>query len=190
MKRISKEVKIDVSKIDILYRLRKNKAVLIGGNKEITTRYDTEDMCYEKKGKFIRTRQGFENIITLKEKNEENDSVFERDEFEVKIDDIENMQKILETLNVKPVLIMEKYRLKWVLEGVKINLDELSFGVYLEIHGEKEEIDRTIDILGLENQEVLIETYWELYKKYRIVNNIKNEKNIKFPNGYEFKLLG
>lgn len=188
MKRINREVKIDVTNIDIISKLRKNNAILIGSSKEITTRYDTENSSLEKSGKFVRTREGFKKVVSLKEKTSENTKLFERDEFEVEIDDIENMQIILQKIGLKPVLKMEKYRLKWNLNGIKLNVDELPFGLYLEIHGSEKNIDYIMKKIGIETEEKIVATYWDIYNKYKKENKIL-DKDITFSKDYNYKLM-
>lgn len=188
MKKINREIKVDVRNLDIINTLRSSKAVLIGGIKEITTRYDTEDRHFECMGKYIRTMEGFKNTITLKEKVKDEFDFFERDQFDVEIDDIENMKIILKKIGLKPILKMEKYRLKWILNGVRINLDELPFGMYLEIHGSSSEIGETIERLNLNLCEKIPLSYWDIYQKHRKNYNI-TEENIIFPKDYVYKLM-
>lgn len=188
MKKTNREVKIDVTKIDIIRRLRDKNAILIGGSKEVTTRYDTIDRSLEKQGKFIRTMEGFRNTVTLKEKVTENTSLFERDEFSVEIDDVENIQEIFERIGLMPILKMEKYRLKWDLDGVKLNLDELPFGLYLEIHGNEKNVENIMSKLDLLGEERIIQTYWDIYNKYKKENNI-TDSDITFSKDYNYKLM-
>lgn len=188
MKKVNREVKIDVTKIDIIKKLREKNAILIGGSKEVTTRYDTNENTLEKHGKFIRTMEGFRNTVTLKEKVSENTSLFERDEFVVEIDDVENMQIIFERIGLIPILKMEKYRLKWDLDGVRINLDELPFGLYLEIHGNEKNIQSIMTKLDLLGEEKIIESYWDIYEKYKKENNI-TDIDITFSKDYNYRLM-
>lgn len=51
-----------------LEKLRKNKYILIGETFEKTTRYDFEDERLARQGIFIRTKNGFDDTITIKEK--------------------------------------------------------------------------------------------------------------------------
>lgn len=188
MKRVKQEVKIDVGDMDIIKKLRENKAVLLGSCKEVTTRYDTEDRQFENLGKYIRVMEGFKNCITLKEKTDESETLFVRDEFEIEIDDVENAKIILEKIELVPILRMEKYRLKWNLNGIRINLDELPFGIYMEIHGNEKDIKTAMEILKIQNEEKIIGTYWDIYSEYKLKNNWKDD-NITFSNGYNYKLM-
>ena len=66
MLNLNNEIKIKIENPDeIISKLRDKCAVLIGGVKEVTTRYDFEEETLEKSGKFVRTRTGFKNIISI-----------------------------------------------------------------------------------------------------------------------------
>ena len=139
---LNSEIKIKIKDPEeIIYKLREKSAILVGGAKEITTRYDFKENELEKKGKYIRTRTGFNNIISVKEKiTDNNEEILTRNDIEVEISNIKNMKYILKSIGLIPKFQMEKYRLKWMFNGNTINLDELFFGCYMEIHGSKEEI--------------------------------------------------
>jgi len=51
------------------------------------------------------------------------------------------MRSILERLGFVPVLIYEKRRETWLTNGVEIVLDELPFGLFMEIEGDEAGID-------------------------------------------------
>lgn len=187
MKKVKQEIKIDVTNIDIVKKLRNSKAILLGSKQETTIRYDTEDKKYEKSGKYIRVMEGFKNCITLKEKVNENDKLFERDEFEIEIDDVENTKIILEKIGLKPILKMQKYRLKWNINGIRINIDELPFGLYMEIYGNEDEIQNVLKKLEIQDEPKIIGTYWDIYELYKDKNNFN--ENIIFSKGYDYKLM-
>ena len=66
---IEKEIKVKLDNpLGVIDTLRRNGALFLGGALEKTIRFDTENLDYEKNGKFIRCRSGFSNTITLKEK--------------------------------------------------------------------------------------------------------------------------
>ena len=189
---ISKEVKFELKdNEDIIRKLRKKRAVLIGGFKEKTTRYDDENGNYEKDGKFIRVRSGLKNIISFKEKldDSKDDTILKRNDIEVEIGDISKMQYILEVMGLKKTCTMEKYRLKWKFEDVDLNVDELPFGLFLEIHGEEEQIAKVMEELELARENIVPGTYWDIFEKYKRSNNIEDSiKNIEFEEGYAYRL--
>jgi len=181
---IEKEIKIKVENPkEMIEKLRKIGATFQGEALEKTIRFDTQNLDFEKQGKFIRCRSGFSNTITLKEKiKNENSSVRARKETEFEIQDIDKMQYILTTLGLDYTRTMEKFRQHWELNNVSITIDELCFGVYMEIEGEESQIYKTCELLGIDTNKKLLGTYWDLWKE------VSSSKDIVFPENYEYKL--
>ena len=188
---ISKEVKLKIKdKNQIIKKLKSKNAVLIGGCKETSTRYDDKKESYEKKGEFIRLRSGLKNTITLKEKVDEEDSkILTRNDIEIEVDNLKGIKYILKKLGLNPVYTMEKYRLKWLYNENEIDIDELLFGCFLEIHGKENEIWKILEELELKKEDIIEGTYWDIFEEFKKTNEkYKNETNIKFPEGYSYKL--
>lgn len=56
------------------------------------------------------------------------------DEFETKIESIEAMKKIFQSLNIKEVVVVEKVRTTWMFEDVEIVIDDVKhLGAYIEL---------------------------------------------------------
>lgn len=182
---IEKEIKLKVDDIaNVSDVLRRSGAVFLGGALERTIRFDTVDLDYEKKGKFIRVRSGFSNTITLKEKiASENKNVRARKETEFEIEDIDKMSYILTTLGLNYTRTMEKYRQHWSLGNCAITLDELPFGIYMEIEGEESEISKVCKLLGVDENNKILVTYWDLWAE------ITDKKDIVFDPDHKYKLI-
>jgi adenylate cyclase class IV len=165
------------------YNLVANDAVFIGGSFETTTRYDTINDKYSNEGIYVRTKSGFRNTLTLKEKSDDfNNNLFSRYITEIEIENIEDITYILEKIGLNKKIIMEKYRMNWILDGINLSIDELPFGIYLEIKGSDEEIKRIIKKLNIKSKRINI-TYWDIYEKdYK-----KSEDDIKFKENHIFK---
>ncbi len=182
---IEKEIKLEINNIaGVTDSLRRNGAVFLGGALEKTIRFDTENLDYERKGKFIRVRSGFSNTITLKEKIKNADSgVRARKETEFEIEDISKMEYILKTLGLTYTRTMEKYRQHWRLGECDVTLDELPFGVFMEIEGEEKEISKTCNILKLDESKKILDTYWDLWAK------ISDDKDIVFKSDSKYRMI-
>jgi adenylate cyclase class 2 len=87
-------------------------------------------------------------------------------EFETQVADTVAMKEILDALGFFPALIYEKRRKRWCLADVEIVLDELPFGLFMEIEGPAEKIQLAERSLGIETLECVNETYPELTAKY------------------------
>jgi len=182
---IEKEIKVKLENpLAVIDQLRRSGALFLGGALEKTVRFDTDNLDYEKNGKFIRCRSGFSNTITLKEKiKDASTNVRARKETEFEIEDIDKMQYILETLGLTYTRTMEKYRQQWKFNNVSITIDELCFGIFMEIEGEESEIYKTCEILGINADETILVTYWDLWKE------VSDSKDIVFEKGHVYTLI-
>ncbi len=191
---ISNEIKFKVENVNSFINLLREKSiVLIGGYKEKTIRYDNKDSSLEHEGKFIRVRSGIKNVISIKEKlnnTNDNDNFLKRNDIEVEVSDIKKIQYILEQIGLHETFTMEKYRLKWKYnDEVELNLDELPFGVFLEIHGNEKNAITASKELGFNMKNAKKGTYWDIFEEFKKENNIDpNIKNIEFGEGYSYKI--
>ena len=157
MKKNDIQIKFKIVDVDaFLEKLRKNKYILIGGTFEKTTRYDFEDERLARQGIFIRTKNGFDDTITIKEKTPN-----------------KTQKKYFESY------IMEKYRIIWKKGEVELHLDELPFGIYCEVCSSEKEIDKIVNRLGVDT--IYNCTYWEIYNQIK-----DDKKDIKFEKDHIF----
>lgn len=82
-----------------------------------------------------------------------------RDEFETFVTDVESMARILGALGFMKVAELHKIREQYVFDGVRIEIDTLVFGTFLELEGEPEAIERVRSKLNLENETPISEGY-------------------------------
>lgn len=114
--------------------------------------------------------------------NDMNEEALERLINEIEIEDVSKMQYVLKKIGLIDKFIMEKYRLYFVYDKVEISIDELPFGLYLEIKGNIKEIKKISKLLGLKN--AIKVTYWDIYDKIKI----KKSSNIVFDKNHIFKI--
>lgn len=120
------------------------------------------------KGIFPRIRDEKDDIVlTVKVKPKEESEYFERAEYSMKISSAKEGIDILKVLGYDEVKMFEKVRQEGELLNTKITLDELYFGTFLEIEGEKEDIEKVIIKLGLENKKRLTKAYLALEEDYK-----------------------
>lgn len=127
-----------------------------------------------KKKNYIRVKTGTENTVTLKEPYHKMNDFFESNNIMFQIDDVDSFVYIMNRIGFTQNYIMEKYRLDWNYKKIDFFIDELPFGIYLEIKGKKEDINKIIKLLKLDENELIKETYWEIFKR----KNINNKENI------------
>lgn len=180
------EVKYTVSNFkDLLHKLNEAEAKYLSSEFQRTIRFDTPNKDLEKSGRFLRIRSGRENTMTLKIKNKEilSSNFHIREELETTIGDLDTVRLIVHTLGYTMEFIMEKYRLTYELGNTIITLDEMPFGIFLEIEGTEDEIRRVSIRLNLNDKDKYIGTYWDLFEAYKQINGLSGD-NIVFQEGY------
>lgn len=185
---IEKEIKIEVKNPKELLLLLTQKGVKkVSEGLQRTTRMDTPNLDLEKRNTFLRVRTGGKDIVTLKKKTKSQGEVFERQELETEVKDPEVLADIFANLGFTRRFIMEKYRIDYEYKGTKISLDELPFGMFIEIEGEPENIKKVAKEFNLDLANKIIVTYWDLFEDFKKKTNQEGE-NIVFPINYNFVL--
>lgn len=115
----------------------------------------------------LRLRKiGDTTFLTYKERIK-NDSDFKHKiEHETLVSDVDEMEHIIEKLGYRLSVVYEKHRKTWHLGEVEVVLDELPFGLYMEIEGSIEAILKTEKLLGIEDLEPEVRGYPRLTVKY------------------------
>ena len=92
-----------------------------------------------------------------------------REEVEFDVSDPSNFARVLELLGYTPGFRYEKYRTKFEAPGEpgEVTIDETPIGVFLELEGPPDWIDKTASRLDLRQAEYLTQSYASLYKEYR-----------------------
>ena len=79
-------------------------------------------------------------LLTYKQRLGTRTDIKEQLEFETAIDNPDAIEFILEALGYYPALVYEKRRETWRLEETEIVIDELPFGLFMEIEGQEQSI--------------------------------------------------
>ena len=145
-------------------RLRAIGATLLGKEFEENTLYG--GAALELGNRILRLRTiGKRAVLTFKERLPSPSGTKHQQEDETEVVDGEAMRSILKRLGFVPVLIYEKRRETWVTDGVEVVLDELPFGLFMEIEGNEDginEVERRLEM----NLDVEHSTYPQLTLKY------------------------
>jgi Adenylate cyclase, class 2 (thermophilic) len=121
----------------------------------------------DERGATLRLRKiGDFCVLTYKERIKNETGVKERIEFETSVSDVDATESIIERLGYKLTAVYEKRRKYWRMGTVEVVLDELPFGLFMEIEGTVEEIDRAEQALGLKELEREPRGYPRLTIKY------------------------
>lgn len=165
---IEKEIKLKID-LDIAKNILNNPLFKIEkATFQKTIRRDTEDLRYEKSGILLRTREeDKDKVVTLKKKLKTDGGIFEREEYESNVGDVSVLNEIFEELGFTKSWIMEKFRIQGTYNGLTLCLDEVCFGIFLEIEGEESEIVAVLNDFSLDFDERITVSYWELWEEYK-----------------------
>lgn len=133
----------DLKKIEM--RLHDLKARLIQPRShESNIRFDTPNNDLRKSNRILRLRQDDKARFTFKGPNTEKEGVVSRQEIEFVVDNFESAKQFLEALGYEEIVYYEKYRTTYELNDMHIMLDELPYGLFVEIEGEDVDLIRSI----------------------------------------------
>jgi adenylate cyclase class 2 len=127
-----------------------------------------ENTVYEGKGlsvgrSVLRLRRvGDGAILTYKKRLPISSSVKHQREDETEVDDPEALNAILAALGFTPALVYEKRRATWLLGRTEIVIDELPFGLFMEIEGDERDIRAVETKLAVKNLKAENLTYPQL----------------------------
>ena len=107
-------------------------------------------------------RVGGRALFTFKERDPSPSAVKRQREEETEVSDADALAAILEAIGYSPALIYEKRRATWRLDETEVVIDELPFGLFLEIEGEESAILEAERLLKLEDAEAEHAPYPEL----------------------------
>src|SRR5258708_1895728 len=104
-------------------------------------------------------RVGARAILTFKLRLPSKSSIKHQQEDETEVANAEAAHAILTALGFRPGLVYEKRRTRWRLARAEIVIDELPFGLFMEIEASEKEIARVEALLGIEDLPAVMETY-------------------------------
>jgi adenylate cyclase class 2 len=183
MKNKEIEVKFQISDKTKL----KKKLEALGGkkrNKVFQKTYSLFQPNYEciKRGVFLRVREddGIP-VFTVKIKSKESRDFYERDEYNLEIKDTQKMIKMLSLLGFSKIRIFEKYREAWDFpaRNACVLIDTLPFANFVEIEGDKKDIEKIIEELGFRGERITW-SYWTVYEEFCQKNGLIEENDIVF----------
>ena len=121
-------------------------------------------------------------ILTFKRRFPSKSAIKHQQEEETVVADANATHAILTSLGFFPGLVYEKRRVRWNVGKVKLVIDELPFGLFMEIEASEKEIKRVEKLIGAEDLPAVLETYPALTAKLG-----RNERGIieaRFTKGY------
>jgi adenylate cyclase class 2 len=98
-------------------------------------------------------------LLTFKERLPGKSSIKHQREEETEVTDADALDRILRSLELRPGLVYEKRRTRWQIGKAEVAIDELPFGLFMEIEGPEQEIVRVERQLESESLPAVLETY-------------------------------
>jgi adenylate cyclase class 2 len=131
--------------------------------REQNTLYDLPGRVLQKRGEVLRLRKyGNEWVLTHKAKGKVTRHKT-RVETETKIADGEKLERILRSLGYAIAFRYEKFRAQWSDSKGQVVVDETPIGSFGEIEGPGRWIDRTAQLLGIDQNSYITQSYVELF---------------------------
>jgi adenylate cyclase, class 2 len=149
----------------LLERLREIGATQEAAEFEENTLYVGGNL--DPRSRVLRLRRvGDHAFLTYKERYASSSAIKHQREDETRVEDADALHAILEVLGYRPALLYEKRRATWRVAGAEVLLDDLPFGMFLEIEGEEKTIMEAERLLGLAEIEAEMATYPELTQRF------------------------
>jgi adenylate cyclase class 2 len=133
---------------------------------EENTLFDFATQTLIKNQQALRLRTaGKKTFLTFKGPPEKSRKFKIRKEYETEVRNEKQIRKILKSLGFIPVFSYNKFRTVYRKKNLKICLDETSIGNFIELEGERNEIVKFTNALGISKKEFIKLDYIQLIKK-------------------------
>ena len=153
------------TRASLVERLREGGATPEGEEFEENTLYTGGQLDASRQVLRLR-RTGARAVLTFKERGDSTAALKRYREDETSVGDAAAMADILDALGYRPAVVYEKRRATWQWRGAEIVVDELPFGLFVEIEGEESVIAEVEGLLGLSEDEAEMDTYPHLTRRY------------------------
>lgn len=167
------EVKFRIDSIpEIRDQLHRIGAELVSKAFEYNLRFDDTAKSVSAMGATLRLRRDRQTKLTFKAKPDTSEGVRVSEKLTVKINDFDTMKAILERLGYWVCQQVEKEREAWQYQSIRLCIDTLPMGQFLEIQGPKRGIRTVAQLLGLDFDQRILEHYGILWGEYCKSRNI------------------
>ncbi|HLD93183.1 MAG TPA: class IV adenylate cyclase [Anaerolineales bacterium] len=135
---------------------------------EYNLRFDTPSGDLGQAESMLRLRRDAGSHVTFKGPSSTLGGVLARQEIEFEVSNFSAAQKLIEALGYRSKFVYEKFRTTYALDGLKITLDEMPYGPFVEIEGrEAAAIQTAAKKLDLDWQQRLPETYVSIFRRLK-----------------------
>lgn len=135
---------------------------------EINLRYDTPDAALSRAHRVLRLRMEQRALLTYKGPAEPGQSVSVRQEIEIEVSNFTSASHLLEALGYQVIVMYEKQRTTYLLNNVRVTLDEMPYGTFIEIEGhDAASIQAVAESLQLDWDARVIDSYLQIFQHLR-----------------------
>lgn len=99
------------------------------------------------------------SVLTFKRRLPGKAAIKHQEEHEIAINDPDGMDRILRSLGFQPAVVYEKRRTHWNVGQAAVVIDELPFGLFMEIEAPVKEIRRVEKLLNAHDLPAVTQTY-------------------------------
>ena len=149
----------------VLRRLPELGAKLQGEDFEENTLYGGPGLDSGNSVLRLRRTSG-QALLTYKKRFPDAREIKRQREDETRVDDPDAVNAILDGLGYCPALVYEKRRQSWTLGPTEVAIDDLPFGLFMEIEGEERDIMSAERKIGLKGLRAEYSTYPQLTQKH------------------------
>ncbi len=140
---------------------------------EYNLRFDDAQANLQRQHKVLRLRRFDDVRLTFKGPGQRIENALSRTEIELVVHDFESARAFLEGLGYHTVMVYEKFRAMYNLEGALITLDELPYGNFIEIEGDSPAtIAALAQKLGLNPQAAIPLSYQGLFERVKAARGL------------------
>lgn len=154
---------LDIDVDDLVKKLEQLSAKFIGKWNQVRYIYDFNPFI---ENKWIRLRtDGIKTTLAIKEVRDT--SITGTKELEIEVSSIEDTDKILEELGYKKRSVQENKRIRYILNGVEIDIDTWPhLKSYVEFEAKAEEdIIKAFEVLNLDYSKITTDDAQDIYLK-------------------------
>ena len=151
--------------VEVEAALEEFDAEFVGEDLEENTLFSDDDL-FERNAIVRIRRKGDKAILTFKQRMASTSDAKQQIEHESEVSDADAVRSIIESIGLRAGIVYEKRRKTYKFRSVEVVLDELPFGLFMEIEGPISAIAEAEMLLGIEGLEVEQETYPRLTAKH------------------------
>jgi len=143
---------------------------------EQNLRFDNATQELSKSGQVLRLRKDIHNILTYKGVSTDDHGARSRVEIQTQVEDFEATRRLFEALGYSVVMTYEKYRREYAWNDTRISLDEMPYGLFIEIEAESsEQVQEVCQALNLDWEKRVFYSYVELFSLIQKKERLESE---------------